>query len=295
MIARACHMLLMIILIMSGVQTQAQSFSANYHFKHLNVQNGLTQNIVYHFLQDSKGYIWVGTHNGLTMYDGINATSFMHDEQKNNSLASNFITRILEDDEHQIWLGNEKGINLFNRSNNTFTLYGVDRPGGKKDFTYVVPMGFVSATEFWFIDTGTKSIRAFNTKTKMSQFICEMNEFDGTIYLDLPSKTIHFWSYQSRGTIHLIFKERVLIKRQNFFSGNNPFPPTHRPCSSSRRPTTNSAWRRRASPFTRIGPRPKSRPNCIFTRRAGTVLGCARKTCPQTTGLTVSPNGWTRT
>ena len=44
---------------------QAQSFNPNYNFKHLNVQNGLTQNLVYHFLQDSRGYMWIGTHNGL--------------------------------------------------------------------------------------------------------------------------------------------------------------------------------------------------------------------------------------
>ena len=201
----------------------SQSVNPQYNFKHLNVQNGLAQNVVYRFLQDSYGYVWVGTHNGLTMFDGATAVSFMHDDQKPNSLASNFITRILEDDEHHVWLGNEKGINLFNRSDNTFTLYGVDRPGGKKDSTYVVPMDFVSPKEFWFIDTKTKSIRAFNTKTRRSQFICDMNEVDGTIYPDLPSKTIHFWSYQSKGTVHLVFKEHVLIKRQSFFSGSNPF------------------------------------------------------------------------
>src|SRR6478752_790637 len=118
---------------------RAQTFNPQYNFKHLNVQNGLAQNIVYHFLQDSKGYVWIGTHNGLTMYDGVNAVSFMHDEQESNSLASNFITRIIEDEEHQVWIGNEKGIDLFNRSNNTFSHYGVSRDDGTIDDTYCVP------------------------------------------------------------------------------------------------------------------------------------------------------------
>jgi nitrate/nitrite-specific signal transduction histidine kinase len=39
----------------------AQSSGNRYNFKHLNVQNGLAQNIVYHFLQDKRGYMWVGT------------------------------------------------------------------------------------------------------------------------------------------------------------------------------------------------------------------------------------------
>ena len=204
----------------------AQTFSPQYNFKQLNVQNGLAQNIVYHFLQDNKGYVWVGTHNGLSMYDGVSTVSFMHDEQKNNSLASNFITRIIEDEEHQVWIGNEKGIDLFNRSNNTFSHYGVSRDDGTIDDTYCVPMAFGSSTELWFIDPKTKSIRAFNTKTKVSQFICDMNEVDGTIYTDSTSNIIHFWSYQSIGTIHLVFKGHTLIKKQTFFSGsNNTFHP----------------------------------------------------------------------
>src|SRR5215210_437935 len=102
----------------------AQNLSPQYNFKQLNVQNGLAQNIVYHFLQDSKGYVWVGTHNGLTRYDGVSAVSFLHDAQKKNSLASNFITRVFEDSDQQVWIGNEKGIDLFNRADNTFTHYG---------------------------------------------------------------------------------------------------------------------------------------------------------------------------
>src|SRR6476619_8462698 len=107
MIARGCHMLLMIILIMSGLRTRAQSLHASYHFKHLNVQNGLTQNIVYHFLQDSRGYMWIGTHNGLSLYDGIKATNFLHDDQNSKSIARNFISGIAEDSSGQVWVSNE--------------------------------------------------------------------------------------------------------------------------------------------------------------------------------------------
>lgn len=196
----------------------AQNIYPQYNFKHLNVQNGLAQNIVYHFLQDSYGYMWLGTHNGLTMFDGVRATSFIHDEQKANSLASNFITCILEDSAHQVWIGDEKGIDLFNRSNNTFAHFGVDRDGGVKDNTFCVPIAFVSKDEFWFIDTKTKSIRAFNTKTKTSRFVCEMDEVDGSIFIDSLNQVIHFWSYQSIGTTHLVFKSGKLIKRENFFT-----------------------------------------------------------------------------
>src|SRR6476659_4575481 len=128
MIARAGHMLSMIILIIvSGIRMQAQSFNPNYNFKHLNVQNGLAQNIVYHFLQDSRGYMWIGTQNGLSLFDGVKTTSFLHKEEDSTSIGGNFISSILEDSSQQVWIGNENGIDLYNRANNSFSHFGVDR------------------------------------------------------------------------------------------------------------------------------------------------------------------------
>ena len=82
MIFRAVHtLLIIIIIIITGIDLKAQSFNPRYNFKQLNVQNGLTQNIVYHFLQDRHGYMWIGTHNGLTLYDGIRTINFLHNDQ----------------------------------------------------------------------------------------------------------------------------------------------------------------------------------------------------------------------
>ena len=82
-----------------------QTFNPRFNFKHLNVQNGLPQNLVYHFLQDSRGYMWIGTHNGLTLYDGIKTTNFLQTEQDTTSISGNFINSILEDSAQQIWIG----------------------------------------------------------------------------------------------------------------------------------------------------------------------------------------------
>ena len=137
---------IIIIIVVTSFGLKAQSFNPRYNFKHLNVQNGLTQNIVYHFLQDSHGYMWIGTHNGLTLYDGIKTINFLHNEQDRTSISGNFITCILEDSAQQIWIGNETGIDLYNRTDNTFSHFGVDRPDGTKDNTYCVPLGLFLQT-----------------------------------------------------------------------------------------------------------------------------------------------------
>ena len=206
-----------------AIDLKAQSFNPNYNFKHLNVQNGLTQNIVYHFLQDSRGYMWIGTHNGLSLYDGIRTINFLHDDQNNKSIARNFISGILEDSSQQIWVSNENGIELYNRADNSFTHFGVDRPGGIKDYTYCQLLGFTSANELWFLDTKTRSVRALNTITKNTSFISELNATNAQFYKG-PAQIIHIWSSYNKGTIHQVYRNKKLIEQQTYFSdGNIPF------------------------------------------------------------------------
>jgi len=147
MTLRASHTLLIVLLAITGTHLNGQAFSPGYKFKHLNVQNGLAQNIVYHFLQDSRGYMWLGTHNGLTRYDGIRAINFLHTDEDKKSIAGNFITSILEDSMQQIWIGNENGIDLYIPAGNSFLHFGVDRPDGSKENTYCVILGFINADD----------------------------------------------------------------------------------------------------------------------------------------------------
>ena len=185
---------------------QALSFNPNYNFKHLNVQNGLSQNIVYHFLQDSRGYMWIGTHNGLSLYDGIKTTNFLHDDQNSRSIARNFISGIVEDSSGQVWVSNENGIERYNRTDNSFTHFGVDRPGGTKDYTYCQLLGFVSSYELWFLETETRTINSLDTKTGKTSVISELNATNAHLYKG-AGQTIHIWSSYDKGTIHQVYQE----------------------------------------------------------------------------------------
>ena len=200
---------------------QMQPFTPGYNFKHLNVQNGLVQNIVYHFLQDSRGYIWIGTHNGITLYDGSRTINFLHDPQVKSSIAGNFITSILEDSLHNIWIGNENGIDLYHRSSNSFTHFGVDRDDGKKENTYCVLLGFTTPTVLWFLETKTKAIRSLNIETGITSFISGLNSNHALLNKSSSGKIFHVWSLYDKGTIHQLYKENKLIKEETFFDGKN--------------------------------------------------------------------------
>ena len=53
-----------------GILSRAQTVNEHYYFKNLSSQNGLSQNTVSAILQDSKGFMWFGTKDGLDRYDG---------------------------------------------------------------------------------------------------------------------------------------------------------------------------------------------------------------------------------
>jgi signal transduction histidine kinase/ligand-binding sensor domain-containing protein len=221
MVFRAGHTLLVTAFItMISCDIEAQSFNPNYHFKHLNIQNGLTQNIVYHFLQDSRGYIWIGTHYGLSLFDGLKTTNFLHDERDSSSIARNFISGLLEDSAQQVWVSNENGIDRYNRADNSFTHFGVDRPDGSKEYTYCVVLGFVTAHELWFLETRTRSIRILNVKTNTTSFVAELDASHAYLYKG-SAQTVHLWSTYDMGTIHQVFKDKKLISQQTYFAGKN--------------------------------------------------------------------------
>jgi serine phosphatase RsbU (regulator of sigma subunit)/streptogramin lyase len=81
-----------------------QISSQNYNFRSFSSEEGLAQSYVYSILQDARGYLWIGTGNGLTRYDGFAFKNFTTAD----SLADNFITCGISDGKC-LWLGHMNG------------------------------------------------------------------------------------------------------------------------------------------------------------------------------------------
>jgi len=205
----------------------AQNLNPYYNFKQLNVQNGLVQNIVYHFLQDSRGYLWIGTRNGITLFDGTRSINFQHAEDNKNTIAGNVITRIVEDSNHSIWIGNDAGIDRFNQSDNSFTHYAIPMADGHKENTYCVLLGFANTHDLWFIDANSKALKIFNTGTKEFRFVMSTDAVDGVLNADPALGEVQIWTYLSISTLHLVFKKDSLIRQEHYFDGdkNSTMPP----------------------------------------------------------------------
>ena len=78
--------------------------SAMLHFDAVSSENGLSENTIRKIYQDSRGYIWVATQDGLNRYDGFTFTVYNHQPENPNSISDNFINEITEDRHGNIWV-----------------------------------------------------------------------------------------------------------------------------------------------------------------------------------------------
>ena len=93
-------------------------------FQRIGTREGLSDPNVLCMIQDSRGFIWAGTRNGLNRYDGHQFRTYFHDANDPGSLSNSYIQDIIEDAKGNIWVATSGGgLNRFDRSTNRFQQY----------------------------------------------------------------------------------------------------------------------------------------------------------------------------
>ncbi len=92
-------------------------FAQQYYFRHYNIEDGLAQSQVLTIIQDRDGYLWLGTLDGLSRFDGHGFKNF----NLKDGLAKANVSAAFEDREGKIWFGHEHGgITIYNPETKTF-------------------------------------------------------------------------------------------------------------------------------------------------------------------------------
>ena len=92
-------------------------------FKHFTVENGLSSPSVLSITQDQKGFLWVGTMDGLNRYDGKNVKIY-RSFYKDNSIGSRIkINSTLAGRKNELWIGTNNGLYLYNDLTDSFIYY----------------------------------------------------------------------------------------------------------------------------------------------------------------------------
>lgn len=150
---------------LQAISILAFSQSQQIHFSHIGYRNGLSERNVNYIYQGKRGFMWIGTRDGLNRYDGYKIKVFRNNPDDPNSISNNYITHIAEDKYGNIWVATMGGgLNKFDRRSNKFSHYqhhqGDDQSIASNFINRIV---FDDQDNIW-IATQNDGLDLFNTK-----------------------------------------------------------------------------------------------------------------------------------
>ncbi|MCP5053766.1 MAG: SpoIIE family protein phosphatase [bacterium] len=115
--------LIIVLLLLPSGMLFSLSNAGQVRFKHISLEEGLSQTYVLSILEDSKGFMWFGTQDGLNKYDGYGFTIYRPDPDDPHSISHNTINVIYEDSRGVLWIGTNNGLERFHREKEEFFHY----------------------------------------------------------------------------------------------------------------------------------------------------------------------------
>ena len=111
------------------------AYQENIQFNNITIDDGLTQATCEVLFQDSDGFIWIGTNDGLNRYNGYNFKTYKYSEEDKQSIANNYILGIKEDKDKNIWVATINGLSKINSKNDSITnYYDFEEKGNLSDY-----------------------------------------------------------------------------------------------------------------------------------------------------------------
>lgn len=147
-----------------------------FHFRHYNIENGISANNISALLQDQKGFIWIGTDNGLSRFDGNQFTFYQKSNPLYSGLHANSINTICETNSNELWLGTENGVFIYNQVKDTFTPFTKQTNDKTSITSWITHIIQDKEGNIW-IATHKQGIFLYNTQTdKLTQFKIPQND-----------------------------------------------------------------------------------------------------------------------
>ncbi|WP_245723770.1 hybrid sensor histidine kinase/response regulator transcription factor [Pedobacter steynii] len=101
------------------------------HFRNISVGKGLSQSTVFSVKQDTLGFIWVGTQDGLNRYDSKGFKVYRPVKGNLKSLQSYYIRTLFVDHGGSLWVGGNQGISRYDYARDSFINYKLPRNIGE--------------------------------------------------------------------------------------------------------------------------------------------------------------------
>lgn len=183
-------------------------YAQPYYFKHYQVENGLSHNTVYCSVQDSRGFMWFGTKDGLNRFDGYTFKIYRHDPSNPKTIGSDLIHKLYIDKNKTLWLGTANGLYQYDPVYENFILLKGTKGVGIDD------IGSDPSGNLWYLsnfviynyNSITKTIYSFNHKVGFSATSIAVLT-DGSLWFSTMEGTIEKYNPARHG-----FESHVVVK-----------------------------------------------------------------------------------
>ncbi|WP_290708824.1 two-component regulator propeller domain-containing protein, partial [Flavihumibacter sp. CACIAM 22H1] len=95
---------------------------AQHYFRHYQVEQGLSNNTVFAIVQDAKGFLWMGTKDGLNRFDGYSFKIFRNNPDDGLKIGDSFIRSLYLDQADTLYVGTRSGLYRYNAWDESFNL-----------------------------------------------------------------------------------------------------------------------------------------------------------------------------
>ena len=144
-------------------------FPANSQMARLyTTETGLPNSRVNDIYQDSRGFVWITTENGLARFDGMDFTTFRFSRDRAETVASDLVLAVFEDSRGTLWVGTSTGLQIFNPEDNSFhrvDLRDPDSPGSTQYVTSIVEVKSGTARPELWIATSSHGVYILDVDT----------------------------------------------------------------------------------------------------------------------------------
>jgi ligand-binding sensor domain-containing protein/signal transduction histidine kinase/DNA-binding response OmpR family regulator len=154
------------------------SQSKNFTFKSYNIDNGISDNYIEQVFEDSRGFIWLATHNGLNKFDGHSFKTV--DLKTGDYYLRNFVNSLGEDEYHRLWIGTLAGVYLYDIYQDTLIQFiGKSKINDLCTSFYIEQTTFDGKGNTWIgtriglnkVNNKTGSVQQFNADIKNEKAI----------------------------------------------------------------------------------------------------------------------------
>lgn len=114
-----------LVMLAFSVLLSVKVYAEHFRFRHYEVEDGLPSNTIRSLVQDSHGFMWFGTENGLSRFDGHTFKNFRTLLGDSTSLGNNYIYSLYEDSMHTFWIGTNEGVYIYNFDFESFSYFSV--------------------------------------------------------------------------------------------------------------------------------------------------------------------------